>query len=267
MKIIHTAVVAVTLLTSSTVYAEGADRDLCANRPGRGSPPCVLDVGRFQIEASVVDFAHDKQAGVTSETTLIGDLALRYGVTPSAEIELAWSPYVQAYQKNATGSSRASGYGDLTLAFRQSLLHPDGSGVSVAVQPFVSAPVGKVGTGAGAWQGGVAAPISIALPRGFGLGLTPQVAAVRNQSHDGAHLNWTGVAGLSHAVGPISLGTELYVNYDDDPTGGTTRASFDISAAWVPSGSKDLQLDIGLNAGLNRHTPDYEIYAGVARRF
>ena len=141
------------------------------------------------------------------------------------------------------------------------------AGVSVAVQPFVSAPVGKVGTGAGAWQGGVAAPISIALPRGFGLGLTPQVAAVRNQSHDGAHLNWTGVAGLSHAVGPISLGTELYVNYDDDPTGGTTRASFDISAAWVPSGSKDLQLDIGLNAGLNRHTPDYEIYAGVARRF
>jgi hypothetical protein len=242
-------------------------RDLCANRPGRGSPPCVLDAGRFQVEVGVADFTHDKQAGATDDTTLAGDLAFRYGVTPTGEAELAWSPYIHVRDRDSSGSSTATGYGDLTLAWRQSLKNPDGSGFSVAVQPFVVAPVGERAFGAGAWQGGVVLPVSVALPDGFGLGLTPQVAVVRNQNHDGSHLDWTGVIGISHAVGPVSLGAEYYIDYDDDPTGHATTETFDLSAAWTPAALKDVQLDIGLNAGLNRQTPDYEAYAGIARRF
>jgi hypothetical protein len=254
------------IASAAGARAEDA-RDLCANRPGRGSPPCVLDAGRFQAEVGLVDFTHDKQAGVTSDTTLAGDLALRYGVTSTGEAELAWSPYIHVRERDSSGSTTSSGYGDLTLAWRQSLKNPDGSGVSVAVQPFVVAPVGKSGFGAGAWQGGVVLPVAVALPQGFGLGLTPQVAVIRNQNHDGTHLDWTGVIGLSHAVGPVSLGTEFYINYDDDPAGHATTETFDLSAAWTPATLKDVQLDIGLNAGLNRQTPDYEAYAGIARRF
>lgn len=254
---------------ATIAWAGGAQaqeaRDLCANRPGRGSPPCVLDAGRLQVEVGLVDFTHDKQAGASSDTTLAGDLAFRYGVTSMGEAELAWSPYIQV--RNSPGGGTSSGYGDLTLAWRQSLKNPDGSGLSVAVQPFVGAPVGKAGFGAGAWQGGVVLPVSVALPQGFGLGLTPQVAVVRNQNHDGAHLDWTGVVGLSHSVGPVSLGAEVYVDCDDDPAGRTTTETFDLSAAWTPAALKDVQLDIGLNAGLNHQTPDYEAYAGIARRF
>ena len=250
-------------------WATGAQaqeaRDLCANRPGRGSPPCVLDAGRVQVEVGLVDFTHDKQAGATSDTTLAGDLALRYGVTPTGEAELAWSPYIHV--RNSPGGGTSIGYGDLTLAWRQSLMNPDGSGFSVAVEPFVVAPTGEAGFGAGAWQGGVVLPVSMALPQGFGLGLTPQVAVVRNQNHDGTHLDWTGVIGLSHSVGPVSLGAEVYLDYNDDPAGHATTETFDLSAAWTPAALKDVQFDIGLNAGLNHQTPDYEAYAGIARRF
>jgi hypothetical protein len=252
--------------SSMSAWAEDG-RDLCANRPGRGSPPCVLDAGRFQAEVGLIDFTHDKQGGATEDNTLAGDLAFRYGVTSTGEAELAWSPYVHVRDRDSSGSTTATGYGDLTLAWRQSLKNPAGSGFSVAVQPFVVAPVGKRDFGAGAWQGGVVLPVSVALAGGFGLGLTPQVAVVRNQNHDGSHLDWTGVIGLSHAVGPVSLGTEVYVDYDDDPAGHATTETFDLSAAWTPTALKDVQLDIGLNAGLNRQTPDYEAYAGIARRF
>jgi hypothetical protein len=258
------ALVALLAVAAGGAQAQEA-RDLCANRPGRGSPPCVLDTGRFQVEVGLIDATHDKQAGVTTDTLLAGDLALRFGVTPTGEAELAWSPYIHVRDSSAGGSS--SGYGDLTLAWRQSLRNPDGSGVSAAVQPFIVAPVGKAGFGAGAWQGGVVLPVSVALPHGFGLGLTPQVAVVRNQNHDGAHLAWTGVIGLSRPVGPVTLGTEVYVNYDDDPAGHATSETLDLSAAWTPAALKDVQLDIGLNTGLNRQTPDYEAYAGIARRF
>jgi hypothetical protein len=256
---------------AAAALADGARaqeaRDLCANRPGRGSPPCVLDAGRVQLEVGLADFTHDRQASATTDTTLAGDLALRFGVTGTGEAELAWSPYIHVRQRDSSGSLTSTGYGDLTLAWRQSLKNPDGSGISVAAQPFVVAPVGKRDFGAGAWQGGVALPVAVALPQGFGLGLTPQVAVVRNQNHDGSHLDWTGVIGISHSVGPVSLGAEYYVEYDDDPAGHATSETFDLSAAWTPAALKDIQLDIGLNAGLNRQTPDYEAYAGVARRF
>jgi hypothetical protein len=41
--------------------------------------------------------------------------------------------------------------------------------------------------------------------------------------------------------------------------------SADVSVALLPS--NDLQLDAGANFGLNRQTPDVELYAGVSKRF
>jgi hypothetical protein len=260
-------VAALLVLAAAPAYAEDTARDLCADRPGRGSPPCVLDAGRFQVEASLVDFTHDRQTDTTTDTTLYGDLAFRLGVTGTGEAQVAFSPYVESRQKGVGGSSRATGYSDLTLSWRQSLRNPDGSGVSIAVQPFVIAPTGKRGFGAGGWQGGVLAPMAFALPSGFGLALTPQFAAVRNAAGGGAHLSATGVIGLSHPLGPFSLGAEFYVNYDADPSGHATSETFDLAGAWIPPGHQDTQFDVGVNAGLDRNAADYEVYAGIAHRF
>ena len=255
------------LLAASAARAEDKARDFCADRPGRGSPPCVIDVGRVQLEASFVDFTHEDHAGAITDTTLYGDLAARLGVTPTGEAQLAFSPHVRSYQKDAGGVSRTAGYSDLTLAWRQSIRNPDGSGVSIALQPFLTAPIGKRGFGAGAWQGGVTAPIALPLPAGFGLALTPQLAVMHDAAQHGRHLAATGVVGLSHPAGSFSLSAELYVNYDADPAGHTTQKTFDLSAAWMLPHVKDTQLDLGLNAGLDRNTPAHEIYAGIAHRF
>ena len=255
------------LLLVGAARAEDAPRDLCANRPGRGSPPCVLDVGRVQLEASFVDFIHDAQDTSVTDTALYGDLTARFGLTPTGEIQLAFSPYVRSRQSDARGVSTLAGHSDLTLAWRQSLKNPDGSGLSVAVQPFLVAPVGKRGIGAGAWQGGVATPVSIPLFGGFALALTPQLAVVHNSSRPGGHLDATGVFGISHALGLFGLGAEFYVDHDADPSGHVTQKTFDISGSWTPKDAKDTQLDLGLNAGLDRHAPDFEVYLGIAHRF
>lgn len=260
------ALAAVLFSVASLAHAED-ERPLCANRPGKGSPPCVLDQGRFQVEISGVDFTRDRNAGVTTETALIGDLGLRYGLTPTLEAELAWSPYVQTREHGGGPSSRVSGVGDLTLAFRKSLANPDGSGLSVAIQPFVTAPTGRSGIGADAWQGGVVLPVAIALSDSLGLGLTTELDVAANSSGHGSHAAGSFAAGLGKSVGPVSLGAELWTRIDDDPAGHTTQASFDLSAAWVPPSLPDMQFDVGANAGLNRDTPDLEAYFGLARRF
>ena len=259
-------VAAVLLLAGSSARAQQA-REFCADRPGRGSPPCVLDAGRFQVEASSVDFTRDRQDGTTTDITLLGDLAFRLGVTGAGEAQLAFSPYVRTRTKDAGGSSHATGYSDLTLVWRQSLRNPDGSGVSIALEPFVTAPTGKRGFGAGGWQGGLTVPMAFPLPGGFGLGVTPQLAAVKNADRGGSHLGATGVVGVSRPLGAFSVGAEFYVNYDDDPSGHVVSKTFDLAGAWLPPGLKDTQFDVGVNAGLDHHAPDYQLYAGVSHRF
>jgi hypothetical protein len=63
----------------------------------------------------------------------------------------------------------------------------------------------------------------------------------------------------------LSLSAEIWTAWDWDPAGTTRQASADGSIAYELS--KNLQLDAGANFGLNRSTPDMELYTGVSVRF
>jgi len=63
----------------------------------------------------------------------------------------------------------------------------------------------------------------------------------------------------------LNLSAELWGGWDWDPAGTTRQASADGSVAYLLS--NDVQLDAGANFGLNRATPDVEIYGGVSKRF
>ena len=41
----------------------------------------------------------------------------------------------------------------------------------------------------------------------------------------------------------------------------------DLGAAWIPSSQPNLQLDGGVNLGLNSRTPGVQAYVGISRRF
>jgi hypothetical protein len=53
--------------------------------------------------------------------------------------------------------------------------------------------------------------------------------------------------------------------WDFDPAGTARQYSIDGAVAYLVS--RDVQLDAGANFGLNRATPDVEIYGGVSKRF
>jgi hypothetical protein len=43
--------------------------------------------------------------------------------------------------------------------------------------------------------------------------------------------------------------------------------SFDLGASWISPRQPNLQLDCGVNFGLNHVTPAAQIYTGVSQRF
>ncbi|MNS51586.1 hypothetical protein D3C72_842720 [compost metagenome] len=260
---------ALALLSSAASAQEAAPRDFCADRPGKGTPSCVLDQGRWQVELGAFNLARQTSDDERSQSWNTGDLFVRYGATGLTEIQFGITAYThETVQDRATGDRQSSdGVSDITLGVRHSLANPDGSGLSVAVAGFVTAPTGSRNLRADGFEGGVLLPVSTPLNADWGLSLTPAITVVSNGDGQGRHLAYSMVAGVGRGVGAWDLGVELWVSRDDDPLQPTTQSTFDLTAVWTPPGSVDSQVDLGLNFGLNDDSPDLEFGVGLARRF
>lgn len=266
MKLVLIAAAAIAL-AGGAAHAE--DRDFCPDRPGKGSPACTIDTGRLQIETSLIDYAHSRDADAVDDSYVTGDTLLRYGLGDHTEARLGWTAYgFDRSRDRASGMvDHAQGTGDVTLSLRQSLLHPDNSGTAIAIQPSVTLPSGKSPIGAGTWSAGLLVPFGTDLSKDWRLSLDPEVDAAADGDGSGRHLAYSLVAGLSYTIDPAwQISAEAYGQRDDDPAGHQTLASLDLSAAYqLPD--KNRQIDLSAYTGLTHATPRIELVLGVAQRF
>jgi len=245
-------------------------RELCVDRPGKDTPPCIVDAGHLLVELGAVEFSRDTAPEVAVTSYAVGDVLARYGLTGRSEIQLGFTPYTIVRTKDRTNDRRETlqGAGDLTGAFKFSLLNPDGSGTSIAVQAFVTAPTGRQGIGSNAWEGGVIVPVAFELSDTWSLTLDPEIDWRADEDGQGHHLAWAGVVSLSRDLGGGLEGSaELWSSYDREPENHTTEASFDLALTWVPKSRPNLQFDAEVDLGLTDSTPDIEAAVGVAYRF
>ena len=154
---------------------------------------------------------------------------------------------------------------DVLFALGQILRNPDGAGFSAALMPYATRPLGGVGVGAGDWGAGLIVPVSFELGA-VSLGVSPHIDAAVDADGDGRHLAYGSVVGLGFGVSDdIAMAAEISLSRDRDPGGGATEALAGLSAGWQPDA--DSQWDIGANLGLDRDSPDVQLYFGFARRF
>ncbi len=245
-------------LAGFALAGSAAAEPMCADRPGKATPPCIVDAGHFQLEAALADWAKGP-ADSPGEAESFAAFEARLGLTARSEVELAWTPV----SITRTAGRRAEGVGDLTLGYRTALAAPRGQGASVSIEPFVSAPTGTHGQGAGRWGGGVLLPVSVPLGAAS-LGFTPQIAAASDEA--GSHLALSSALGASYGLGALSVGAELWGAVEPE-VAHTGQATADLFAAWSPKALPDVQFDAGVNAGLTRYAPRVEVSLGVAHRF
>lgn len=242
-------------------------RDLCPDRPGLGTPACTVDEGDIVLEIGIGDWTRDRDGSVRTDVIVAGDALLRVGLTPSLEAQIGWTAIGRVRERDrALGTvATRTAVGDVTIALRQNLRNPDGSGFAVAAMPYVTLPVGGQPIGAGDWGAGFLLPASIELG-GISLGLTPQVAAATDGDGKGRHLAYGATAGVGFGVtDSVSMALELAAVRDRDPEGRATELLGGISAGWQVDDNS--QWDIGANIGLNDDSPDMQIYLGFAQRF
>lgn len=227
---------------------------ICPDRPGKGTASCVVPAGVLQIETGLADWTDDGAGGVT----VIGSSLIKYGVGGGADVELGVTPLIT--------SRGQSGFGDLLLRVKYRLTAA-GSPLQVAVDPFVKLPTAEGRFGNGKVEGGVVVPVSAPIGKSaWSWSLAPEVDWVADGDGEGHHAAMSQVAGLGLAATPrLSLGAELWGQWDWDPAGTVRQASADGWLAYLASDK--VQLDAGANFGLNAATPDVELYGGVSVRF
>lgn len=258
---------AIGLIAGVAKPAAAADlRPFCATRPSLGAGACVVDVGHMMLEVGMADWQREQDGGARTDRLISGDLLLRYGVAPHTEVQLGWTAIGREWMHDSTGRNRQTRIGDVSLAVRRNLGHPDGQGFNLAVQPFVTIPVGRLPIGGGTWAAGAILPVGYQVNDAVQVQFTGEVDAAADEVGAGRHLAYSGIAGLAVAISDkVSTTTEVMIERDRDPAGHATTVLAAFSGGYQANDA--LQVDGGTAIGLNADTPDVRLFVGFSRRF
>lgn len=253
-------------LVSAPLAHAQAER-FCPNRPDLADSGCTVEQGRVLVEMSGVDWTRSETGAEREDQIVTGDVLARIGIADHAELQLGWGGYGRVRTRDASGRVRArDGIGDVRVGLRRNLVHPDGEGFTIALEPFVGLPIGGKALGAGDWAGGLAVPANLALSERWTLNVTGQAAAAADEDRSGQHLSLLGIAGLTLELSDrISASGEVAATHDDDPAGRRTEVVAGTSLAWQPRDR--LQVDLLAVTGLSRAAPDFRLVAGGAILF
>jgi hypothetical protein len=238
---------------------------ICPDRPSKADGTCTVPAGHVQLETGLVDWTHDSSSGSRSDVMSWGGTFVKYGLGDRSDIEFGFTPLVTERVRAGGERDRESGFGDAMVRLKQRLTS-DGAPVQAAIIPFAKLPTARHALGNGKLEGGIAVPLSTALGKSLSLTLGPEMDLRADADRHGYHAAMSQLVNFGLAASPrLTLSAELWGQWDWDPAGTSKQVSADASAAYLVN--SELQLDAGANLGLNRETPDVELYAGISRRF
>ena len=67
-------------------------QDLCTDRPTKSTSPCTVDAGAWQIETDILNYSNLNQDGLKTETLLVTDPTVKWGLTSTSDLELTFTP-------------------------------------------------------------------------------------------------------------------------------------------------------------------------------
>src|SRR5690348_10971359 len=93
-------------------------QDLCADRPGKGTPACIVNPGAVQIETSLADWSRTDDPGTREDDLMFGDTLVKFGLGKDIELHAAFTAFEHDRLREAGGVDVAQGFGDISLGGR-----------------------------------------------------------------------------------------------------------------------------------------------------
>lgn len=242
-------------------------RELSTDRPDLTEGPYTVDAGHFQIEVDVVNYSHDRERNIRTESLSLGVVNLKAGLCHSADLQLVIEPYaaMRMRDRDAGTVDWRRGFGDITTRLKVNVWGNDSGMTALAVMPFVKLPTNQDNAGNNAVEGGLIVPFAAELPAGWSLGAMTEVDFMEDADGSGYHPEFINTIAFGHdIVGKLAGYVEFF-----------SLVSTERHARWVGAVglgltyrlSADVQLDGGVNIGVTRSADDFNPFMGISWRF
>jgi hypothetical protein len=220
--------------------------------------------GNFQLEVNG-EYDHKVKDALTSINSQ-ANATLTYGIIDSVDL-VAGIPYLWTSLKSDDRviNSSANGFSDATLDVKWRFYENDG--LSFAIKPGLNLPSGDFGEGLGSGKLGYHVYMIGTLEAGSWTFLT-NLGYIRNETDaDDAEKDiWHVSAAAIYSINEQwKIAGDLVAERNTDKDDGTNPVS--AIAGLIYSPTKDIDLDVGVKAGLTSAAPDWAILAGTTFRF
>ncbi len=242
---------------------------MSTDRPDTTESPRTVDAGHFQLEMSLADLTFDgvgAGGGRSSQSVAVAPMLIKVGVLNNVDLQVGIDPVLSTEgEEEADGSRRVEGFGDSVFRVKMNLWGNDGGDTALAVMPFVAFPTATQGVGAGGWEGGVIAPLGIALDETWTLGLMGEVDFVRSGAGGDIGIDLVHTVTLSRPLWGEFGGFVEYAGFENLDGDEAYRGFLNVGVTWGVTG--DVQFDAGARLGLTDAAEDLGLFAGVSVRY
>ncbi|HMJ90968.1 MAG TPA: transporter [Candidatus Acidoferrum sp.] len=246
-------------------------RELSTDRPDKTESAYTVDAGHFQIEADIVNYTHDSR-NVARDRNIAESLAIapfnfKVGLRDNWDVQFVVPTYnaVRLRERSTGQRNTERGFGDFVLRSKMNLWGNNGGDTAFALMPYVKFPTAGHNLGNDAYEGGLIAPLGVALPAGWGMGVMTQLDFNEDADGHGHHPEWINSITFAHGiVGDLAGYVEFFsvINSDEDAKWiGTADIGFTYGL------TENIQFDAGINVGLTRSADDWNPFLGVTWRF
>ena len=251
---------------------EDEERDFNPDRPSQFTGPFTVDAGHFQLEMDLVNYTNDRhnpdRAPVDVDQWNAAPFDLRVGLTDRTELDFMYGGYVnlRTLDHGMHTDVTQSGFGDLTLLFKDNLFGDDGGTFSFGILPYLKIPTNTDHLGNKRVEGGVELPLSINLPANFQAGVQVEFDAVRNDADTRYEAAFTDIFYLGYTFldKKFTFYGEWYSRVNQGPD---SVVDGEVDTGLLYYIGKDAEVDFGCNFGVTRAAPDYEPFVGMTVRF
>ena len=170
-------------------------RGMDTDRPNITNTPHTIDAGHLQLETGLIDYSYFRQhaagASARNDDFSFGQFNFRLGVLNNLELNAAFDALDLDRTRggNPSKSSTAASFGDTVFGGKLNLwgneTGDDAWESALAIQPQLKFPTARYSVGNGRFEGSVAAPFLLNLPKGFHFSYQPGLLYERNTKNTG----------------------------------------------------------------------------------
>jgi hypothetical protein len=239
----------------------GSMREMSADRPDITESPYTVDAGHFQVELSFLEYTRDDEGQGRTEAFALLPSNFKVGSLNNVDVQLVTEPYLWLKGNREDGE----GHGATQIRVKVNLWGNDGGDTALALMPFVAFPTADdaVGGDEDRIEGGLIVPLAISLGEPVGLGLMAEFDLVWDDEDHDYDLDFIHTASLAFDLNERVGAFVEYVGVANSDGGGYQAL---VGVGLTYAISKDLQLDVGANLGLNDEADDVRLFSGLTLR-